>query len=99
MEIEIIQNKIYEIRNQRVMLDFDLAELQDTETKCLKEAIRQNIERFEGTDFILKLSGDEVAELSGTQIATLNKGIGLNVILQFQLIDLQHQSQPQLHSL
>jgi hypothetical protein len=37
MEIEIIQNKIYEIRNQRVMLDFDLAELYGTETKHLKK--------------------------------------------------------------
>jgi hypothetical protein len=41
---------------------------------------------------MFQLSGDEVVELSRTQFATLNKGKGLNVILQFQLIDLQHQS-------
>jgi hypothetical protein len=48
---------------------------------------------------MFQLSGDEVVELSGTQFATLNKGIGLNVILQFQLIDLQHKSYLQLQSL
>jgi len=46
MELQIIQNKIYEIRGQRVMLDFDLADLYETETKRLKEAVRRNIERF-----------------------------------------------------
>ena len=43
MELQVIQNKIYEIRGQRVMLDFDLAVLYDTETKRLKEAVRRNI--------------------------------------------------------
>ena len=46
MELRIIQNKIYEIRGQRVMLDFDLADMYETETKRLKEAVRRNIERF-----------------------------------------------------
>ena len=53
MELQPIQSKIYEIRGQRVMLDFDLAELYQVETKRLKEAVRRNIERFEGDDFIL----------------------------------------------
>ena len=46
MELQPIQSKIYEIRGQRVMLDFDLAELYQVETKRLKEAVRRNIERF-----------------------------------------------------
>ena len=46
MDIQIIQNKIYEIRGQRVMLDFDLVYLYHVETKALKQAIRRNIERF-----------------------------------------------------
>ena len=46
MELRIIQNKIYEIRGQRVMLDFDLADMYETETTRLKEAVRRNIERF-----------------------------------------------------
>lgn len=55
MELQPIQSKIYEIRGQRVMLDFDLAELYQVETKRLKEAVRRNIERFEGDDFMFVL--------------------------------------------
>ena len=79
MKLALIQSKIYTIRNQKVMLDFDLAELYGTETKRLKEAVRRNAERFEGDDFMFQLSGTEIAELSRTQIATLNKGRGTNI--------------------
>ena len=41
-----IQNKIYQIRGVRVMLDFDLAELYQVETKALKQTVRRNAERF-----------------------------------------------------
>jgi len=43
-ELIIIENKIYEIRNTKVMLDFDLAELYGIETKVLKQAVRRNLE-------------------------------------------------------
>jgi hypothetical protein len=79
MELQIIQNKIFEIRGQRVMLDFDLAELYGTETKRLKEAVRRNLERFEGNDFMFQLSKDEIEILSRTQFATLNKTRGYNI--------------------
>ncbi len=46
MELQTIQNKIYEIRGQRVMLDFDLAALYQVETKALNRAVKRNIERF-----------------------------------------------------
>ena len=69
MELQPIQSKIYEIRGQRVMLDFDLAELYQVETKRLKEAVRRNIERFEGDDFMFELSEKEY-EILRTQIAT-----------------------------
>ena len=46
MDLSIIQSKIYEIRSQRVMLDFDLAEMYQVETRALKQAIRRNITRF-----------------------------------------------------
>ena len=49
-DIQTIQNKIYEIRGQRVMLDFDLAEAYGVETAQLKRQVRRNIERFEGED-------------------------------------------------
>ena len=62
MEVEIIQNKIYEIRGWRVMLDFDLACLYEVPTKALKQAVRRNIERFPG-DFMFELSVDEYNSL------------------------------------
>ena len=74
MEIQVIQSKIYEIRGQRVMLDFDLAELYQVETKRLKEAVRRNIERFEGDDFMFELSDNEYNALKDrlrSQIASL----------------------------
>lgn len=46
MSLEIINNKIFEVRGQKIMLDFDLAELYQTETKYLKRAVRQNIKKF-----------------------------------------------------
>ncbi len=63
MDIQIIQNKIYEIRGQRVMLDFDLAELYQVETKRLKESVRRNIDRFEGVDFMFEISNEEFNSL------------------------------------
>lgn len=55
MELQIIQNKIYEIRGQKVMLDFDLAALYGVETGQLKRSVRRNIERFEGEDFMFEV--------------------------------------------
>ena len=74
MDIQIIQNKIYEIRGRRVMLDFDLANLYQVETKRLKESVRRNIERFEGEDFMFELSEEEYNVLKDrlrSQIAAL----------------------------
>lgn len=75
MEIQTIQSKIYEIRGQQVMLDFDLAEMYGTQTSQLKRAVRRNIERFEGEDFMFELIKEE---LSRCQIGTLNTGRGSN---------------------
>ena len=58
MELQLIRNKIYEIRGQKVMLDFDLAELYEVPTKALKQAVRRNIERFP-EDFMFELTGQE----------------------------------------
>lgn len=74
MELQTIREKIYEIRGQRVMLDFDLAALYQVETKRLKEAVRRNIERFEGEDFMFELTPDEYNSLIKrlrSQIASL----------------------------
>ena len=71
MELQIIQNKIFEIRGMHVMLDFDLAEMYETETKRLKEAVRRNLNRFP-PDFMFELNGEEYNFLR-TQTATLEK--------------------------
>ena len=74
MELQTIQNKIYEIRGLRVMLDFDLAELYQVPTKALKQAVKRNIERFEGDDFMFELSESEYNALKDrlrSQIVTL----------------------------
>ena len=63
MELQVIQNKIYEILGQRVMLDFDLAAIYQVETRALKHAVRRNIERFEGEDFMFELSDIEYQDL------------------------------------
>ena len=62
MELQVIQNRIYEIRGYKVMLDFDLAEMYGVQTKRLKEQVRRNIERFP-KDFMFELTKKEWTEL------------------------------------
>jgi len=62
MELQIIQNKIFEIRDQRVMLDYDLAQLYQVETRALKQAVKRNINRFP-SDFMFSLTKDEWQEV------------------------------------
>ncbi len=62
MELIVVQDKIYNIRNQQVMLDFDLAEMYDIQTRRLKEQVRRNIERFP-VDFMFQLTKAEWFEL------------------------------------
>ena len=71
-ELQPIQSKIYEIRGQRVMLDFDLAALYQVETRTLKQAVRRNIERFPD-DFMFRLTPAEANYL-------INMGRSQNVI-------------------
>lgn len=72
MELTVIQNKIYDIRGQKVMLDFDLAEMYDVETKVLKQAIKRNANRFP-SDFMFTLTQKEFQSLR-SQIVTSKKG-------------------------
>jgi len=58
MQLHNIESKIYEIRGQKIMLDFDLAELYETETKYLKRSVRANIRRFP-PDFMFELTPEE----------------------------------------
>jgi len=72
LPIERIARKIYVIRNARVMLDRDLAELYGVATKVLKQAVRRNIKRFP-TDFMFELTEDENQALRAQNV-TLKRG-------------------------
>lgn len=71
MEAIHIQHKIYTLRDQKVILDFDIAFLYNVETKRLKEAVRRNLSRFP-PDFMFEINPEEYASLR-TQIASLEK--------------------------
>ena len=62
MQLQNIQNKIYDIRGQKVMLDFDLAEMYEVETRALKQAVKRNLDRFPG-DFMFQLTKPEWQEV------------------------------------
>lgn len=71
MQLTVIQQKIYEIRGHKIMLDFDLAGLYELETKYLKRAVRQNIKRFPA-DFMFELTPEEWESLR-CNFSTSNK--------------------------
>jgi len=72
LPIQIIENKIHIIREQKVMLDSDLAELYGVETKNLNKAVKRNIERFPD-DFMFQLTQEEFSNLK-FQIGTSSWG-------------------------
>ena len=71
-----IQEKIYLIRGQKVMLDADLAEIYGYETKNFNRQVKNNAEKFEGEDFMFQLTDEEMVELSRCKNFTLNRGTG-----------------------
>ena len=68
---ERIERRILLLRGQKVMLDFQLAELYEVETKVLNQAVRRNIERFP-EDFMFQLNWEEAAQVPRSQIVTLD---------------------------
>ena len=83
-DIQTIQSMIYEIRGQRVMLDFDLAEMYGVETRRLNEQVKRNIERFP-EDFMFQLTNGE-HEILKSQIATSNLSENQNVAVSISQI-------------
>lgn len=59
--MQIIQNRIYEFRGQKVMLDRDLAEMYGVQTKVLNQAVKRNIERFP-SDVMFQISSEEIQD-------------------------------------
>ena len=77
--IKSIQNRIYEIRGERVMLDFDLASLYEVETKALNQAVKRNIKRFPD-DFMFQLTSAEFEEIR-LHINASNQGTSSQIVM------------------
>ncbi|MFT6816113.1 MAG: hypothetical protein ACJAZ3_002030 [Sphingobacteriales bacterium] len=69
---EVLMNKIYMINNTKIMLDSDLSELYQVETKRLNEQVKRNLERFP-EDFMFQLTSEQCENLK-SQIATSSWG-------------------------
>ena len=81
MQLQKIQTKIYEVRGQKIMLDFDLAEMYEVENRALKQAVKRNIERFP-KDFMFTLTKPEWLELI-TNCDNLPKNVKYSPALPF----------------
>ena len=75
MKLQAIQHKIYTIRNQKVMFDFDLAELYEVETRVLKQAVRRNMERFP-EDFMFQLTNEEIDTMVSQNVIPSKQKLG-----------------------
>ncbi|WP_379087087.1 ORF6N domain-containing protein [Pedobacter sp. UC225_65] len=73
---DIVVNKIYEIRNQKVMLDRDLAELYGVETRVLNQAVKRNIDRFP-EDFMFQLNAEELENWKSQIVISNREKFGL----------------------
>ncbi|MBE5319139.1 ORF6N domain-containing protein [Pedobacter sp. MR2016-19] len=80
--IKSIQNRIYEIRGERVMLDFDLASLYEVETRVLNQAVKRNIKRFP-EDFMFQLTSAEFEEIR-FQREAINEGASSQIVIKDQ---------------
>ncbi len=73
MQLQKIQSKIYTVRNQNVMFDFDLATLYQVETRVLKQAARRNLDRFPD-DFMFEFTKIEFKNLSSQNVISSHGG-------------------------
>ena len=85
MEIQAIQNRIYEIRGQNGMLVYDLAELYEVETRTLKQAVRRNADRFP-EDVMFELTQEEADNLR-SQFVISRTGWGWRRLKSFAFTD------------
>ena len=74
--IRSIQNRIHEIRGERVMLDFDLAQLYEVETKALNQAVKRNSKKFP-EDFMFRLTEVEWQEVRSQNVTTSESPVSL----------------------
>jgi hypothetical protein len=74
MKLESIQQQIIELRGQKIMLDFHLADLYEIETKVLKQAVKRHINRFP-SDFMFELNKEEFESLRSQFVTSKRGGI------------------------
>jgi hypothetical protein len=82
--IQSLQNRIYEIRGQRVILDKDIAQLYEVDTKVLNQSVKRNIDRFP-EDFMFQLTNEELEKIR-VQVRDLDPG---QVSLRSQIVTLK----------
>lgn len=75
MELQNIESKIFEIRGQKVLLDFDIAQLYEVETRVLKQAVRRNIDRFP-SDFMFVINEHEINNLVSQNVIPSKSNFG-----------------------
>ncbi|HEY8657468.1 MAG TPA: ORF6N domain-containing protein [Hanamia sp.] len=80
--IQTIQNRIYEIRGERVMIDMDLASLYEVETRVLNQSVKRNIKRFP-KDFMFQLTKTEFENIK-YQIETLKENMSSQIVMTSQ---------------
>lgn len=85
-ELQVIQNIIYEVRGRQVMLDFDLAQLYQVETRVLNQAVKRNIERFP-EDFMFQLTDGEWTIISSQFVMTSQNDINEDTQVQLTAIN------------
>ena len=68
-QLTIIQSKIYEIRGQKVMLDFDLVEMYQVEARVLNQSVKRNIQRFP-EDFMFQMTSEVWSDMSSQIVMT-----------------------------
>ncbi len=69
MQLQVIQTKIYEVRGQKVMLDYDIAELYEVETRILNQAVKRNLDIFP-KDFMFQITSKEWQDMSSQLVMT-----------------------------
>ncbi len=72
-KLQVIQSKIYEVRGQKVMFDFDLAEMYGIETRVLKQSVKRNMKRFP-SDFMFELTKEEYERLRSQFVISKGRG-------------------------
>jgi hypothetical protein len=75
MDLQKIETKIHEIRGQKVLLDFDLAQMYEVETRVLKQAVRRNLDRF-SADFMFVISENEINNMVSQNVIPSKSNFG-----------------------